>query len=78
MFHAYLNGVTCRGVSPLALSFIYQMFSGGVTPPLLNYARNEIIKPTLCKGKWHEVTDETERKGVGRVALDSAKSKAVS
>ena len=42
------------------------------------YARNEITKSTLCKGKWHEVTDETEFKGVGRVALYSAQSKAVS
>ena len=55
-------------VSPPALSFIYQMFSGGVIPPLLYYARNEITKSTLCKEKWHEVTDETERKGVGRVS----------
>lgn len=45
VFHAYLNGVICRGVLPPALSFIYQMFLGGVASPLLYYARNGPFKP---------------------------------
>ena len=45
------------GVSPLALSRIYQTFSGEVAPPLLYYVCNETTKPTLCKGRCQPRAD---------------------